>query len=169
MQLGDWSDEQKTEFAYYLAKSFSTRAAWKKMVEQEDVHEYSYVMTCKYVKSDDCKERVKKATEEIRSEVREKTYSHSGSRIDSLIEVAEKLLTVFRSAEKVVDLTRLSGEFRATLQGIRQEIDPYGIESHETRSHFENILFGIQGLQPVHRDMILGASSSKSTGETESN
>ena len=170
MLLGNWSDDQKREFAYLQAKSYSIRSAWKQMVEQEDVHDYTYNTVAVYARSKENKELVKQETEKIREEVREKTYSHSGSRIDSLIEVAEKLLTTFRTADKVVDLTRLSGEFRATLQAIRQEIDPYGIESHETRSHFESILYGIQGLPRKHQDMILGASESKtSTGVTESN
>ena len=169
MQLGNWSDDQKDEFAFYLAKAFSARAAWKKMVEQEDVHQYSYVIVAKYANSEDCRERRIRAQDKIREEVKDLTFSHSGSRIDTLIEVGSKLLAAFRASTKVAEMTKLAAELRQTLTDIRQEIDPYGIENQQTRSHFENILLGVQGLPNQQRQMILGATSSKPISETPSN
>ena len=166
--LGSWTHEEKEEFAEYIARQYSVRHAWMRVCEGEDTHPYTYPAVARFAKSDEGKKLVKEATAVIRDEVREKSYSHSGSRIDALIEVAYKLLNMFRETEKPVDLARLSNEFRNCLSDIRLEIDPYGIENAESRSHFENILLGVQGLPKKQADMILGVTAS-STGETETN
>ena len=153
--LSQWTHEEKAEFADYVARQYSTRQAWMRVCEGEDTHQYTYQVCARFIKTDEGKKLVKEATAVIRDEVREKSYSHSGSRIDTLIEVAQKLLNTFRETEKPVDLARLSSEFRSCLSDIRIEIDPYGIENAESRSHFENILLGVQGLPKKQADMIL--------------
>lgn len=167
--LSKWGLDEKREFAYYLAKNYPVRQAWQRMCEREGVHQYTYQICTQFAKDKECKDLVREAYDIVREEVKDSSYSHSGSRIDTLIEVAQKLLNAFRASTKPTEMTKLSAELRSTLSDIRQEIDPYGIENQQTRSHFENILMGVQGLPNKQRELILGVTSSEPTSEIVNN
>ena len=164
-----WSDETLGEFNLLRARHYSVRKALATMVEG-GANEYSYVNVAAYARSPQGKKDLQAAYEVVRSEAKTLSYSHSGSRIETLVEIADKMLHTFRGVSKVTEMTKLAGEIRDVLKEIRAEVDPYGIESQTVKSHFETILTGMQGLPPRHRNMILGATKSKpSTSETATN
>jgi len=151
------------------ARHHSVKKALEKTLEATQGYEYSYVNVAAYARSADGQKDLQAAYDVVRSEAKKLSYSHSGSRIDTLIEVADKMLQIFRHATKVTEITKLAGEIRDVLKEIRTEIDPYGIESQTVKSHFETILTGMQTLPVAHRDMILGVTKSTSTPKAPSN
>lgn len=170
-RLEKWSDELRSEFNLLRARSHTIKGALKMICDNyPDAHEYSYAAVHGYTRSAQGQKDLKDAIALIREQAKTKSFAQRGSRVDTLIETAEKLLWHFRSTEKVSELTKLASELRSTLAEIRSEVDPYGLEDATTRSHFERLLGGFSRLDGKKQDMILEDTAQWiSTSQTESN
>jgi hypothetical protein len=170
-RLHKWTDEQRHAFNRMRAKNYTIKEAVAFLKENdEDLHEYAYTTLASYIGCIQGKEEYKLALEEVREEAKVMSFTHRGSRLDTLIEVANKLLHAFRTVTAVGDMTKLAGELRDTMKEIRQEVDPLGLESGAVASHFDKILTGFNTLDQTQRSMILGEPSEwNSTQQTRSN
>ena len=170
-RLEKWSDEIRSEFNILRARSHTIKGALKMICDNyPDAHEYSYAAVHGYTRSPQGQKELQEAVKLIREQAKTKSFAQRGSRLDTLIETAEKLLWHFRNTEKVAELTKLASELRSTLGEIRAEVDPYGLEDATTRSHFERLLGGFSRLEEKKQDLILGDTETWiSTSQTESN
>lgn len=170
-KLEKWTDELRLEFNILRARSHTIKGALKMIVSNyPDAHDYSYAAVHGYTRSEQGKKDYEAAVKVVREQAKSKTFSQRGSRVDTLIETAEKLLWHFRNTEKVGELTKLASEIRSTLAEIRSEVDPYGLEDAATRSHFDRLLSGFSHLEGKKQDMILDDTEAWiSTSQTESN
>ena len=169
-KLEKWDESTLRQFNILRARSYSTKKSLEKIIENvEDVHPYVYSSISGYVNSPEGEKGLAAALEVVREEAKNKTFAHRGSRVDALIEIASKLLFHFRASTKPSEMSRLATELRSTLAGIREEVDPYGIEDTSTRSHFEKLLSGFGKLEEKKQDMILEDQVWISTQPTESN
>lgn len=170
-RLDKWTDELRSEFNILRARSHTIKGALKMICDNyPDAHEYSYGAVHGYTRSPQGQKEYEEAVKLVREQAKSKSFSNRGSRVDTLIETAEKLLWHFRSTEKVSELTRLASELRSTLAEIRSEVDPYGLEDAQTRSHFERLLGGFSKLEGKKQDMILEDTAEWiSTSPTQSN
>ena len=167
--LAKWEDEQLDYFNVFRARHYSVKKALEKVLEVTEAYEYSYVNVAAYARSTQGQKDLQASYDVVRERAKELSYSHSGSRLDTLIEVADKLLLLFRGTVNVQHVTKLAGELRDVLKEIRLEVDPYGMEDGTVKSHFETILTGMAGLPANQRNMILGATESTSTLEVANN
>ena len=170
-RLDKWTDELRSEFNILRARSHSIKGALKMICDNyPDAHEYAYATVHGYTRSPQGQKEYKEAIALVREQAKTKSFSQRGSRVDTLIETAEKLLWHFRSTEKVSELTRLASPTRSTLAEIRSEVDPYGLEDSATRSHFERLLGGFSKLEDKKQEMILEDTAKWiSTSQIESN
>lgn len=156
-RLALWSPEQRHQFNKYRAQNHGIKGSFTKLKsEEEDLHEYTYPTLASYTQSPQGREEYSTALEEVREEAKSKSYTHRGSRLDTLIEVGNKLLTAFRATKAVGEMTKLSGEIRDTMKEIRLEVDPLGLENDAIASHFDKILTGFSTLDKRHQKMIAG-------------
>ena len=169
-RLKKWTDEMRDEFNILRARSHKIKASMQKIHDKyEDCHEYNYNTVFAYCQSDTGKKDYERALKIVREEAKNKTFAQRGSRVDTLIEMAEKLLFHFRLTEKTSEMTRLAAELRSTLGEIRSEVDPYGLEDSATRSHFDRLLSGFSKLDEKKQDLILEDQGWISTTPTQSN
>ena len=171
-RLAGWSDAMRLEFNLRRARGYKINASYDYIVEKyEDAEEYRPQTMYTYCKSLQGLKEYEQALEQVREEAKEKMYSHRGSRLDALIEVAEKLMLHFRLSTVSNEMVKLAGEIRSCLGEIRQEVDPYGLEHNQVQSHFEKLLGGFAGLGDKKQNMILEEAFwlKPSTTQTESN
>lgn len=171
-RMAEWPDEMRRDFNLLRARGYTTTKAHDRVkVMYPDAKEYNIQTVYTYCKTPQGKKDYQDALNQIREEAKTKTYAHRGSRLDALIEVAEKLLDHFRVSSKPTEMTRLAAEIRACMSEIRQEVDPYGIEDATVMSHFDKLLSGFGKLQEKKQNMILEDQFwlNNSTPQTESN
>ena len=171
-RLSGWPDEVRLEFNLHRAHGWKIKDAHEKIeADYPDLEKYQRQTIYTYCKCEQGKHEYKKALEQVREEAKDKLYAHRGSRLDALIEVAEKLIFHFRLSENPAQLTKLAGEIRSTMSEIRAEVDPYGLESNTVRSHFDKLLGGFAQLSDKKQNMILEDSFwlNNSTPQIESN
>ena len=156
LRLEKWSDEIRREFNILRARSHSIKGSLRMICDNyPDAHKYTYGSVHGYTKSPQGEKEYKEALHLVREQAKTKSFSQRGSRVDTLIEMAEKLLWHFRQSEKTAELTKLAAEIRSTMGEIRAEVDPYGLEDSATRSHFERLLGGFSKLDGKKQDLIL--------------
>lgn len=154
-RLAEWSPVQRHEFNLLRARNYKITDAARRMAENyEDLHEYAYTTLASYAKSVQGQQEYERALRQVREEASKKSFTHRGSRLDTLIEVGNKLLGAFRTSVKVVELTKLAGEIRDTMREIRQEVDPLGLESEAVASHFDKIFVGFNKLDERQKRML---------------
>jgi hypothetical protein len=154
-RLARWTDKQRHEFNRLRAQNYGIKGSYRQLKElDEELFEYQYPTLASYTKSVQGVQEYDVALGEIRKEAEGKSYTHRGSRLDTLIEVGNKLLAAFRTTNAVTEMTKLSGEIRDTMKEIRLEVDPLGLESNAVASHFDKILTGFSSLDKRHQKMI---------------
>lgn len=171
-RLAEWPDDIRHEFNLLRARGYKIKHAYLKILEDhQELVEYNVQTIYTYCKCTQGKHEYKKALEEVRELAKDKMYAHRGSRLDALVEVAEKLIFYFRLSESTSELTRLAAEIRSTMGEIRSEVDPYGLESNTVKSHFDKLLGGFAQLPDKKQNMILEDAFwlNNSTPQIESN
>jgi len=170
MRLKEWTDDQRQDFNRSRAQQYSIKDAHAKLAAlHEDLHVYPYVTVHKYTLSDQGKAELEEAYNELRTEVKTEAFSHRGSRVFALIEIANKLLERFRTGLENRDLVLLGREFREMMKAIREEVDPYGIADGVVISHFDKLLAGYADLPEADRKVIMDGTEWQpphSTNET---
>lgn len=140
MKLQQWTREQKTHFAELSAQGLSVRAAMETLdSEYDNLHKYTNEQVRRYRISDECKEEISSILAKIRLEAENRSYAHQGSRIDAMVDVAEKLYSRIAMVhpEDVSKFVSLSGEFRQYMEAIRKEMAPYQATEDQALSLFE--------------------------------
>ena len=170
-RMAEWADDQRHEMMLLIARGHKIKHAFEKIRDRYDLTDYKIQTVYTYVRCSQGQEEYKKALDEIREAAKDKTYAHRGSRLDALTEVAEKLMDHFRVSSKPSEMVRLAAEIRSCMNEIRQEVDPYGLESNKVASHFDKLLGGFAQLGQKKQDMILEDAFwlNNSTQPTESN
>jgi hypothetical protein len=96
--------------------------------ESKDYHEVTWY---KYFASEEGKRGVEEALGKLREEAQTQSYAHRGSRVHSLVEIAEGLLQKVRSFTKQEVGSRpylaAVAEFRSLLRDIKAEVEVLGV------------------------------------------
>lgn len=171
-RLAEWPDEVRHEFNLLRARGHKIKHADAQIrAKYPELVEYKIQTMYTYCKCPQGVQEYKRALDEVRELAKDKMYAHRGSRLDALVEVAEKLLFYFRESNTTSELTRLATEIRSTMGEIRAEVDPYGLESNTVKSHFDKLLGGFAQLPDKKQNLILEDAFwlNNSTPQTESN
>ena len=169
-RMSEWQDAERHEMNLMIARGYKIKHAFETVRDKYQLPDYKIQTVYTYTKCPQGKKEYEEALKQVRAEAKEKTLSHRGSRLDALIEVAEKLMEYFRLSDKPTEMTKLAAEIRSCMTEIRNEVDPYGIEDASVMSHFDKLLGGFSKLQEKKQNMILEDQFwLNSTQQTESN
>jgi len=130
MKLERWTPEQRQELAHHLARGLKLRDAANQVANQhEDLYLYGMTSLSEFQRSKEGKELIQLELSKIRKAAEERTYAHTGSRLDSLIEIAEDLFWRISQFSKdktdVPKYVSLCDTFRQYMEAIRKEMEPY--------------------------------------------
>ena len=146
--LSKWSDAMREMYLDLRAKNFVSSRAQTLVLEayqaesDEPLHAYSHRSLSDYEKSAAGSERLTALEGDFREGAVKRSFSHKGSRVGSLVEVAIVLLERFRKEDekgddaRVGSLTALSREIREQLQAIQREVDPLGLSPATVQSFY---------------------------------
>ena len=131
--LDRYRKEEKDRFHQLIAERYSVKKA-AQILEDEfpNVKPYEISRFYYYVKSEEGKKGIEEALSVLREEAKTESYAHRGSRVHSLVEIAEGLLQKLRTYNEAQvgskEYLSVSGEFRGVLRDIRSEVEVLGIE-----------------------------------------
>ena len=130
--LSKLSATEKDIFCTFVAERYPISQCVNKFYEAvPDAHKYHKDLFYKFLKSEEGIHGVEEKVERLREEATTQSYASRGSRVHSLVEIAEGLLNKLRSFQKAQVGTKeyllVSSEFRNTLRDIKSEVEILGI------------------------------------------
>lgn len=163
------------------SKSFGVQRAQRLVIEayqpesDAPVHEYKYASLQNFENKGGA-ERLSELEATFREGAVKRSFSHKGSRVGSLIEVATTILDRFRREDakdalreqavlqgETEDLPKgtntssllgLSREFRESLAAIQKEVDPLGLSDATVKSFYEQQMDMFGKLSERGKDML---------------
>ena len=160
MRLKLLTDEHRLFFQTLRAKRFPVKTAMRHTyAEFPDAHDYPYETWLAYDKTPQAADEYKKALAGVRDKAVEDGYAEHGSRVDTLVEMADTFVRRFRLMEKSSDLddsseiARLAREIREIFKEIRIEVEPFAGLGEEM-SGYERLMRSVQNMSAAHRELL---------------
>ena len=161
MRLKLLKDQHRLFFQTLRAKRFPVKTAMKHTyAEYPDAHDYPYETWLAYDKTPQAAEEYKAALAGVREKAVEDGYAEHGSRVDTLVEMADTFVRRFRlgTREDVdlfdsTELARLAKEIREIFKEIRIEVEPFAGLGEEM-SGYERLMRSVQNMSAAHRELL---------------
>jgi hypothetical protein len=160
MRLKLLADEHRLFFQTLRAKRFPVKTAMKHTyAEYPDAHDYPYETWLAYDKTPQAAEEYKKALAGVREKAVADGYAEHGSRVDTLVEMADVFVRRFRLADEIGDpldsteITRLAKEIREIMREIRIEVEPFAGLGEEM-SGYERLMRSVKNMSAEARELL---------------
>lgn len=140
--LLEWPDEYIDFLVGLLARGNSLPAALEQLGERyPDLYPYAHSTVTRFFHNEG-KSWLQDELRMVREDAETRSYAHRGSRLESLITLAEETFSrIFAlPKEEVTKFVSLCQEFRAQMQSVKAEMEPYQTSDETAMGLFERFV-----------------------------